>query len=164
MAKPTKDAPGLIIIFGIIALIGILLGFAYNQAVYSLILLIPLVGYEIYRVEGKSTRWASAGLGGIIIAEIALIAFNVKFDLASFLDVKSKYFEGYEVPLGDIKILGPALMAILCIVLFKNTNGIYTKALSVLIFLAAFAVIYQLDPGIFSTFSRVMINSVQGIS
>ncbi|GAG77114.1 unnamed protein product, partial [marine sediment metagenome] len=65
---------------------------------------------------------------------------------------------GYNVPLGDIKAVGPAIMAILSIVLFIRTRGRYTKWLAVIIFITSFAILYALDPTIFSRLLRIGID------
>jgi hypothetical protein len=41
-------------------------------------------------------------------------------------------------------------MAILAIILFVRTAGKFTKWLAVTIFVTAFAIIYSIDPGIFT--------------
>ncbi|KXK27592.1 MAG: hypothetical protein TR69_WS6001000036 [candidate division WS6 bacterium OLB20] len=155
MAKPTRDALPLTIAVAVIAAAGIVLGFIFNSPATALLLLLPTIAYEIYRVEGDSTRYAAWGLLGVVIVELALLLFNVTFDLASFLNTDSQYIQGYEVPLADIKVIGPILLAILAVVLFKNTRGRYTKALSVVIIVAAFAIVFMLNPEIFNQMLRV---------
>ncbi len=161
MAKPTKNATLIIVVLAAIALLGVILGFTQSNPMIPLVGLLPLVGYEIYRVEGASTRWAAWGLGAILIAEILLLAFNVSYDLADFLEADVKYLQGYEVPLADVKLVGPTVMAILCIILFKNTRGVYTKALAVLIAISSFAIIYLLDTEIFARFIKILIESAE---
>ena len=110
-----------------------------------MIFLLPTVIYEVYRTEGKSTKVSSALLLLVLIAEIILVIFNVNFNLAEFLGVTEKYVGGYRVPLGDIKMLGPTIMAVLSVVLFVRTRGVYTKWLAVVIFITSFSIIYALD-------------------
>lgn len=154
MAKPTKYATKISIVAGLLALVGILLGLYTKNPLIPLVMLLPTVGYEVYRVEGKSTIWASWGLLIVILAELALFIFNISFDLINFLNTDSEYIQGYEVPLGDIKVIGPILMALFSATLFRNTRGRYTKFLSVIIFIAAFAIIYIMNPDIFTNLLR----------
>jgi len=114
--------------------------------------------YEVYRTQGKSTKWASLVLLIVFIAEIIFIVANISFDLVEFLGVTEKRVGGYNVPLGDIKAVGPAIMAILSIVLFVRTRGRYTKWLAVIIFITSFAILYALDPTIFSRLLRIGID------
>jgi len=158
MAKPTKDATAITIGVGIVAFVGVLIGLVTHNAIIPLVLLLPTIGYEVYRVEGKSTKWAAWGLLATVVVELALFVFNVSFDLVSFLNTDSESFQGYDVPLGDIKIVGPILMAVFSVVLFKNTRGKYTKALSVIIFLAAFAIVFIMDPDIFNNVLKIATN------
>ncbi len=146
MAKSTKLAPALCIIFSVLALAGIIVGIIKHSPLVTISSLMPTIIYEVYRTEGVSTRAASWGLLVLFIIEIILIAANINFDLSAILGIKEKYIGGYRVPLGDVKTMGPAIMAILSIVLFIRTNGIYTKWLSVVIIITSVVIIYQLDP------------------
>ena len=149
MAKPTKYATPICIILSILALFGIIMGLIFKNALVIMILLLPTIVYEVYRTEGKSTKTSSILLLLVFIAEILLIIFKVNFNLAEYLDVDEKYIGGYLVPLGDIKIVGPAVMAVLSVVLFTRTWGVYTKWLAVVIFITSFAIIYSVDPQAF---------------
>lgn len=157
MAKPTKDATAICIILTALAIIGIALGFNFSQALYPMFFLIPTIIYEVYRTEGASTKWASWAILGVFVVELILIIFAIQFDLAGFLDTESKYIEGYEIPLGDVKLLGPALMAILSLILVKNTRGRYTIWLAVIIIITSFAIVYSLDPTIFERYLKIAI-------
>ena len=66
-----------------------------------------------------------------------------------FLENSEKVVAGYIVPLGDIKIAGPIVMAILSIILFVRTRGRYTKWLAAVIFITCFAIVYAINPEIF---------------
>lgn len=85
----------------------------------------------------------------VLILEIVLIAANINFDLASFFGESEKVVAGYTVPLGDIKIVGPIVIAILSIILFVRTRGRYTKWLAAVIFITCFAIVYAINPEIF---------------
>jgi hypothetical protein len=149
MARPTKYATLICTIVSILALIGIILGIWLSKPLIIVIFLIPAAAYEVYRTEGPSTIWASWLLLIVLILEIVFIAANISYDLASFFGESEKVVAGYAVPLGDIKVVGPAIMAILSIILFVRTRGRYTKWLAAVIFITCFAIVYALNPEIF---------------
>lgn len=149
MAKPTKYATLICTIVSVLALAGIVTGILMSKPLLIVIFLIPTAAYEVYRTEGPSTVWASWVLLIVLILEIVLIVANINFDLASFFGESEKVVAGYTVPLGDIKIAGPIVMAILSIILFVRTRGRYTKWLAAVIFVTCFAIVYAINPEIF---------------
>lgn len=155
MAKPYQHATPICIILSLLAFLGIIIGILESSPLIIIVFLLPTVIYEVYRTEGKSTKWASWGLLATFIAEIFLIIANVSFDLAEFLGTPEGRVGGYAVPLGDIKVVGPAIMAILSLILFTRTRGRYTKWLAVIIFIASFAIVYSLDPTVFRRLMRL---------
>ena len=154
MAKSYKYATPICIVLSILALIGIIIGVVKSNPLITIIFLLPTVIYEVYRTEGKSTKLASLGLLIVFIAEIVFIVANISFDLAEFLGVTEKRVAGYTVPLGDIKVVAPAIMAVLAMILFIRTRGRYTKWLAVIIFITSFAVVHALDPAVFAELLR----------
>lgn len=70
--------------------------------------------------------------------------------MAEYLEISQQSIGAYLVPLGEIKIVAPTVIAILSILLFTKTWGVYTKWLAVVIFTTAFAIVYTLDPDVFS--------------
>jgi hypothetical protein len=154
MAKPTKYAPHICIICTIFAIIGIILGFVFSNPLLSILFLLPTAIYEAYRTEGKSTKASSYLLVIVLFAEIFLVAFNVDFNFAEFLGKESQLIGGYWVPLGDLKIVAPTLVAILSVILFVRTYGKFTKWLSVVIFFTSFTIIYLIDPVVFQELFR----------
>ena len=150
MAKPTKYAPHICTAVTVLALIGIGIGFVTGNTLWIVFLLLPAAIYEAYRTEGRSTKASSFLLVGVLILEIILILFNVSFNLAEYLGTSQKYIGGYLVPLGEIQIVGPTLMAVLSVILFVRTRGVYTKWLAVVIFVTSFAIVYSIDPNVFS--------------
>jgi len=162
MAKPTKYAGLICTIMTLIAFIGIIIGILISKPIIIAACLFPAVVYEVYRTEGDSTRWASWILLIAIILEIIFIIFNISFDLGKFIGESEKIVAGYSVPLGDIKIVGPALMAVLSIILFARTRGRYTKWLAVIIFITCFAIVYSLSPDIFSNLLKIGVD--EGLS
>ncbi|HOU75529.1 MAG TPA: hypothetical protein PK957_00190 [Candidatus Dojkabacteria bacterium] len=149
MAKPTKNAAIICTIVSIIALIGIIIGLTKDSTLIIVLSLLPATAYEVYRTEGDSTRTSSIILLVVLIAEIILILFNINFNLAEYLDTTEKYIGGYWVPLGEITVLGPTIMAVLSVILFVRTRGIYTRWLAAVIFFTSFAIIYSVSPQMF---------------
>jgi len=157
MAKSTKYATPICITLSIITVIGIVVGlFARNPLIIAGLLL-PAVIYEVYRTEGESTILSSWLILGAIVAELVLVIFKINFDLARFLGTSSQYIAGYYVPLGDIKVIFPTLMGVLSVILFLRTAGIYTKWLSVLIFLGAISIVYTIDPSLFQQLIKLVV-------
>lgn len=160
MAKPTKHASLICSITMIFALIGIIIGLVTTNALWTIFFLFPAVIYEIYRTEGVYTKWASWSMLAIIIALIVLIIFNINYDFAKFLGQDSVYVARQQVPLGDIQTLGPALLAVVSLVLMIRTAGVYTKWLAGIIFVTAFAIIYILSPDQFNELLRSAIRQI----
>ncbi len=158
MAKPYKNATTICIILTVAAILGIILGLIYSQPLIPIVLLIPVAVYEVYRTEGKSTKAASWGMLALLIAELLFVVFGINFDLAVFLGRSSAYIRGYKVPFGDIKVISPALMAVLSLVLITNTRGRYTRWLAGIIFATSFAIIYTVDPVLFEELIKIAIN------
>ncbi|MBC7257674.1 MAG: hypothetical protein H5T65_00320 [Chloroflexi bacterium] len=162
MAKPTKHAGTLCVILGIIALAGIVLGLLRSSPLITILLLIPTAVYEVYRTEGASTRWASWVLLLVLIAEVFLVALGIHFDLAGFLGEEERYVAGYEVPIGDITVVGPAILAVLSLILIARTRGRYTKSLAAIILVTSFAIVYAIDPTVFARWIRLALD--QGLN
>lgn len=158
MAKPTKHATPICIILTILSIIGIILGLIYQQALFPIILLVPTAIYEVYRTEGKSTKAASWGMLGLLIAELIFVFFNIDFDLAEFLGKSITYVRGYRIPLGNIQVISPTLMAVLSIVLITNTRGRYTRWLAAIIFINAFVIIHTVDPIVFQELIKLAVD------
>jgi hypothetical protein len=147
-----KDNPALAktlcIILSIITLITIILGF-YLRSPYIVILgIIPVAIYEAVRTEGFYTKAGSIAISILVIIEIFAIKGLFRFNLASFMGRDTMYFSGYYLPLGDIVFIFPAVAAIISLVLFFRTYGIYTKWLSILLLLSSIALIYIVNKDI----------------
>ncbi len=155
MAKPFKHAVPICLALTLLALLGVIVGVAVGNPLPILILLAPAVAYEVYRTQGETTRWASWVMATVLVAEIVFIVAAVEFDLAAFLGEGTRYVAGYEVPLGDVKVLGPAVMAVLAIILFVRTRGVYTKWLAAIIFCAVFGAVYALEPTYFGRLAGI---------
>jgi hypothetical protein len=159
--KPTKQAPLICTLATISAAIGILLGILTGGPMWIVVLMVPAVVYEIYRTAGASTKWASWAMLGLLVAISILILFGISFDVAGFLGQESTEVAGQHVPLGDIQMLGPVLLAVVAVILAIRTAGIYTRWLAAIIFVSAFALIYVLNPEIFTDLLRTTVQ--QGI-
>lgn len=157
MAKPYKHATLICIIMTILAAIGIVLGLSTHKPILTILFLLPAVIYEVYRTEGKSTKWAAWVLLAVFIIEIVMVAANIRFDLAAFFGASEQYVGGYRVPLGDLKVVGPAVMAVLSIILFVRTRGRFTKWLAVIIFVTSFAIVHAIDSEIFRELVQICV-------
>ncbi|MBN2176998.1 MAG: hypothetical protein JW722_05000 [Demequinaceae bacterium] len=74
MARPTKNATAICLVLSVLAVIGIAIGLATSTPLVIVFALIPTVVYEIYRVEGESTKWSSWGMGAVLVALLSLHA------------------------------------------------------------------------------------------
>ena len=146
MAKPTRHATTTCIALSVLLVIGILLGFWQKNIFYILGFLLPAVIYQVYRTEGKSTKWASWVMLTVIILEFILVIFKINFNLAEFLETEGEYIAGYYVAFGDLKTIFPAIIAILSIILFVRTRGKYTRWLAIIIFIGALSITYKVNP------------------
>jgi hypothetical protein len=155
MAKPYQHATKICLGLTFLAVIGVLWGLNTSNPLITLIFLLPTILYEVYRTEGASTKSASWGLLIVYILEILFILSNISFDLASFLEIEQQYIGGHAVPLGDIKVVAPTIMAALSVVLFARTRGRYTKWLAIIIFASSFAIVYSLDPTVFTRLVKI---------
>jgi hypothetical protein len=158
MAKPTKYAPHICTAVTILALIGIVVGLTTGNTLWIVFLLLPTAIYEAYRTEGKSTKASSLLLVAVLILEAILIIFNVDFNLAEYLGTSERYIGSYLVPLGELTIVGPTVMAILSVILFVRTRGIYTRWLAAVIFITSFAIVYSIDPNVFTDLFKYAVD------
>lgn len=154
MAKPFKYAWVICLCLSILVAAGAAASIYLINPLLLILTLIPTVIYEVYRTQGETTRWASWVLLVIAIGELILLFTDVSFDLAPFFGEEEKYVGGYYVPLGDVKVVAPAAMAVAAAILFIRTRGRYTKWLAAVIFAAAFVAVYALDPSYFRRLLR----------
>jgi hypothetical protein len=130
-----------------IVVVGALIGMPADVPLLVIAAVTPSVLYEVYRTEGESTRWASWALLGALILETVFLVFGVSFDVGQFLGNSQQDVAGYQVPLGDVKLVGPALAGVCALVLLARTRGRYTKWLAVNIIVAMVALAYTIDSG-----------------
>jgi hypothetical protein len=160
MVRPTKYATLICFILTLLAALGIWIGIGAppfgisRNAIWPMLALLPAVGYEAYRTEGVSTRWASWGLVLVFIAVLVLLIFKIDIDLVQALGTTERTVGGYTVPLGDIKVVGSALMIVLSVILFLRTRGVYTRWLAGIIAITSLAIVYILSPDIFPELLR----------
>ena len=91
MAKPTKHATAICTAISVLLVIGIVLGFWQKNVLYILGFLLPAVIYQVYRTEGKSTKWASLTMLIVIILEFILVIFKSVFLICFIHDVVIRY-------------------------------------------------------------------------
>jgi hypothetical protein len=145
----------------IIAIVGAVIGLYTHNPLWILLLLLPAVIYETIRTEpGASTKISSIILLIVVILEIGLIVFGINYDLTKFFGEGEKYIAGYYLPLGDIKIFGPILTAILATVLVFRTYGPYTKWLAIVIAIGSLVTIYILSPDFFQQALKLIVNGL----
>jgi hypothetical protein len=80
--------------------------------------------------------------------------------LAKFFETDEKYVAGYSLPLGDIKVFGPLLTAVLSTVLIFRTYGPYTKWLSVIIAIGSLVAVYLISPTFFTQALKLIVNGL----
>ncbi len=161
MAKPFQNAPLYCTILTVITVIMALAAFYSHNPLWIIIGLLPVVSYEIYRTqEGATTKYSAILLLIVLVLEAILIIGKVNFDLAAFLGEERKYIGGYYLPLGDVKVCGPILTAILSIILFFRTAGPYTKWLSVIICIGSLTAVYIINPVFFQSMLKIIINGL----
>lgn len=146
MAKPTRYATPICLGLTALAGVGILLGFVTDEVMWPVLLLLPTVAYEVYRTEGPSTRWASWAMAVLMLALVVVVVFDIDYDLRELFGSGVTYVGGEDIPLGDVKVVFPAVMAILAVVLWSRTRGIYTRWLAAIIFVTAAAIVYLRAP------------------
>lgn len=142
------------LVLTVLMAIGIFWGNRVQSVLLTTIFLLPVVGYEVYRTRGAYTTFASWALLVVLVLEIILLVFKVNYDLGQYLGISYTYIGGSEVPLGDIKILGPTLMVVFSLILLFRTAGPYTKWLSIIIIISAFFLVQMMNPEIFKSLIR----------
>jgi len=149
------------VIVTLVALMGALFGMATRNALWMFVFLLPAIIYEVIRTEeGASTKISSIVLLVVVCLEIILILFGVNFDLAQFFGEEEKYIAGYSLPLGDIKVFGPLLTAILSTVLVFRTYGPYTRWLSIIIACGSLVAIFLISPTFFEQALKLIVNGL----
>lgn len=146
MARPTKYATPICIGLSVLALVGIVVGFATDEPLYPIGFLVPTVGYEAYRTEGKSTRWASWMLVVLLVSVVITRLFELEFDLRELVGADIVRVGEQNVPLGDLSVVLPALMVVLAAVLWTRTRGVYTRWLAAIIFVTSVIVVHLAAP------------------
>lgn len=146
MARPTTYATPICLGTTVVAAVGVAGGLLTREPLITVAALVPAAVYEAYRTEGDSTRWASWALLATVVAEIVLLAFGIGFDLAAFLGETERTVAGVTVPLGDIRVVGTALMVVLSGLLLARTRGVYTRWLAAVIGVTAVVAVWIIAP------------------
>lgn len=157
MAKSYKNAGKICTILSIVAALGIVGGLIQRSALIPILALLPSTIYEVYRTEGESTKLASWGMLGVLIGELLLILFNININIAEFLQQSQGTVGGYTIPFGNLQVLAPTLLGVLSVILITKTRGKYTTWLAVINLVGAFAIVYILNPNIFSELIRLAV-------
>ncbi len=132
-------------ILTIITLATIMLGFYLKNPYIMILGIVPSAIYEAIRTEGYYTKAASIGIAILVILEILAIKGIIHINLANILGRDEAYFSGYYLPLGNIVFIFPAIAAILSIVLFIRTYGIYTKWLAILLLASSISLLWLVN-------------------
>lgn len=132
-------------ILTVITLGTIILGFYLKNPFIIIVGIFPAAIYEAIRTEGYYTKAGSIIILLAVIFEILALKGIIKFNLANFFNRETMYFSGYFITLGEISIIFPALAAIISIVLFFRTYGIYTKWLAILLLVSSIALLYLVN-------------------
>lgn len=145
MAKEYKHAIWICLALSIIAAAGIAAGILLEKPLIIAIVLVPVIAYESYRTEGVFTKLASWGALVIICLEIYAIISGITFNIQGLIPVN------FNIPgtLGanlPAALIGPVILVILSVYLFKQTAGMYTRWLSIIILVTSVALFYAVDP------------------
>lgn len=160
-SKKIKASPVfLCVLFTLAAAAGIAAALITKTPLYIIAGALPAAVYEVFRTRGPFTIMASVAVLVLIVVEALLIVLKVNFDVAKFLGYSYTGFSSYSVPLGDIKIVIPALTVIFALILVIRTAGPYTKWLSAIIIASCFVLVYQISP---SEFPKMMKWAVERV-
>jgi hypothetical protein len=145
MAKPVKHAGLTCLILTIVAAAGAAGGYFLALPVILVAALVPASIYELIRTEGASTRVASLLITVALAAEIIVLLAGIRVDLSSLL--RSLSLDS-ALPAALLNLPGilAVVAAILAVVLFTRTRGVYTKWLSVVVFVGSLVQLYLLAP------------------
>lgn len=152
--QKTKMPVLVCLILTLITLATIFLGYYYKNPFIIILGILPTGIYEAIRTEGYYTKAGSVLIMVLVILEILAIKGFLKFNLANWSGQTEVYFGGYFLPLGDITFIFPAVAAIISLVLFFRTYGLYTKWLSILLLLSAASLLYLVNKESFFEFLK----------
>jgi hypothetical protein len=131
MAKSYEHAWIICLAVSIMAVAGIAAGFYWHRPVIIAAAMLPAVIYEVYRTEGVFTKIAAVGSLVIAAAQIYVITADVRIDLSQYLTFL-KAVKGMNAPI-QAGFIGPVLLVLASLYLFRRTAGVYTKWLSIVI-------------------------------
>ena len=145
MPRASKHAGLICLILTLVVVAGAVCGYFLERPVILAFALLPAAFYELYRTEGRSTRICSVLLAVLLIAEIVVVLGSISFDLPAYLrdaGVSTSLPQG----LLTLRNALAALAALVCIPLFANSRGVYTRWLAVDGFVGSVALLYLLAP------------------
>ncbi len=144
MAKEHKNAPIICAVITGIALAGVGIGIWKSMPLIIALSIIPAIVYEIYRTQGVFTTLASWLALIVTIAALYVIYKNTMIDIAPYI---SKFMTlPVNTKLIPVAYVAPVVLVIIAVFLFKQTAGIYTRWLALVILLTSVALFYSLDP------------------
>ncbi len=155
MAKAYKHANKICLALSVLAGLGAIIGLVQSSVLVVIFTLLPATIYEAYRTEGKSTKAASWGMLGVLVGELLLIVLGIDINIAEFLQQSQGFVGGFLIPFGGLQVLAPTLLGILSVILIQNTRGKYTIWLAIVNLVGALAIVYILDPTIFTDLLRI---------
>jgi hypothetical protein len=145
MAKPVKHAGIICLILTIVAAAGAAGAYLLALPVILVATLLPASIYELIRTEGVSTRTSSVLVALALAAQIVVLLAGIRVDVSTLL--RSLSLDS-ALPAALLNLPGilAAAAAILAVVLFANTRGVYTRWLAVVLFLGSVGQLYLLAP------------------
>lgn len=146
--------------FTVMMAIAVIAGLASSKPLIPILFLIPVAIYELIRTEEVSTKGTSAIILAALIVEVGVLVANINFDLAGFIKMKTFYYQGASIPLGELKTVLPLAMAIASVLLFRKAGGVYTRWLAGILAGTSLILVYAVDPVLFGNLIGALIRTV----
>ncbi len=154
MAKEHTHAALICVIVTAVAAAGVAAGIFWKVPAAVIFAALPAAAYEAYRTEGIASKAASAGIVAILVFLGAAILGGFSLNIARLAGMTSVTIRTVRVPLGDVKILAPAVIAALSWMLLRRTGGVYTIWLAAVIFICSLGILYTLNADVLARFMR----------
>ena len=145
MPKPVKHAGLICLALTIVAGAGAAGAYFLALPVILVAALLPASVYELVRTEGATTRAASLLVSLALAAQVVVLLAGIRLDLAPILGSTSI---SAAVPASLLSLSGvlAVVAAVLAVVLFTRTRGVYTRWLAVVVFVGSLGLLYLLAP------------------
>ena len=150
MPKSTNNAFKISLGVTLSAGLGIIGGYLFSLPIITLILLLPAVLYEVYRTEGISTKIASLLVLLLVAVQMIIIFSGVDIYLSEHLGALAQYTPAVLLEFSHVSIAIPIITAIVAAYLVIRTRGVYTRWLALVIIVVSLAVIFIVEPAVFS--------------